>query len=81
MVFHTAEKRDEVFKKKAKLKSKKSWLREDFTPAKSRLAYLARLWAKKDDDASTWTADGRVFIKPKDQKPFRIDTDGDIPRE
>ena len=58
------------------------WVTDDLTPAWSKLAYLARTWAKGKEDTSSWTMDGKIFLKNGETaKPKRVLTEADIPRE
>ena len=57
-----------------------SWICDDLTARRSKLAYTARQVAKENPKYKTWTYDGKVFFKMEDDaEPTRIDDEEDLP--
>jgi hypothetical protein len=64
------------------LKKTDTGITDDLTPYRGKLAYLARQWAKKHENAGSWTTEGKIFLKvDQSSKPKRVMTEADIPKE
>ena len=73
IAFTSKQAKNKVYKAKKKLKGKETWLTEDLTIQRSKLAYQARLAVKKKHAHATWTDDGRVLVmKDEKSKPKRV---------
>ena len=82
VVFHDRRTRDFIFRKRGLLKGTNIWLGEDLTTKRSKLAYQARIIAKKHDKYKTWTFEGKVYFKmADDDEPTRIDNEADLPTD
>ena len=72
--------KEKVIKRRKILKGKQTWISDDLTPRKDKLAYLARQSVKEGRASLTWTYDGKVFIKTTvDGKAKKIAHACDIP--
>ena len=61
--FYDQKTRDMVYSNRMMLKGTKIFINEDLTIKKSKLAYETRQYAKTKVGSSTWTQDGKVFLK------------------
>ena len=61
--FYQKKKRDDVYGRRASLKGSTVYLSEDLTPKRCQLAYEARQYARAHPGSTTWTFDGKIFIK------------------
>lgn len=48
------------------------YLSEDLTMNRSKLSYQTRMYAKTLKGASTWTIDGKIYIKDADDTAPRV---------
>ena len=71
--FHERRKRDEIFARRTKLKGTDTYISEDLTIRRSKLAYEARRRTKEIAGSSTWTHDGKIYFKDShNSKPRAI---------
>lgn len=55
--------RDEIYARRLKLKGSGVYISEDLTMKRSNLAYEARNYTRATPNSSTWTSEGRIFLK------------------
>ena len=68
-------KRDRVYANRMLLKNTNIYLSEDLTINKSKLFYDARNYTKTANGASTWTVDGKIYLKDdSDARPRVVNT-------
>ena len=55
--------RDEIYARRLRLKGTGVFISEDLTMKRSNLAFEARNYARATPQSSTWTSEGRIFLK------------------
>jgi len=71
--FFDRKKRDIIYSKRMQLKQTNIYISEDLTMARSKLAYDSRVYCKTMKGSSTWTIDGKVYLKDDiDARPRAI---------
>lgn len=79
IAFHSIAQRNKVFRSRTKLKGEPYWIRDDLTPMKARLFYKVRESCKHLPGALSWSIDGKIFLKwRQNDRPTRIRTDDDL---
>ena len=79
VAFYDQRLRDEVYARRMKLKGSSVYISEDLTIKKSALAYEARVYAKTLPNTSTWTSEGKIYMKDEvDEKPRVINSKADL---
>ena len=77
--FFDRNKRDKVFANRMLLKNTNTYLSEDLTMNKSKLFYDTRNYIKTAKGASTWTIDGKIYLKDDtDTRPHVINSAADL---
>jgi len=77
--FFERKKRDIVYANRMKLRHTKTYLSEDLTMNRSKLSFETRTYAKSLKAASTWTTDGKIYLKDaEDARPRVIYTSADL---
>ena len=81
VVFKNSDIKDEVMKKRSKLKGTDLWLADALTPFRLNLAYLARQSLKGKKIEATWVYDGKIFMKRKGKdRPEIVKSSKDLPK-
>ena len=81
MVFKTKEKKEEVMRKRSKLKGSDLWLADALTPYRMSLAYSARQAMKERKIDATWVNDGNIYVKRRGKdRPEIIKSIKDLPK-
>jgi hypothetical protein len=81
VVFKSKEKKEEVMKRRSKLKNTDLWLADALTSYRMTLAYSARQALKAKKIESTWVYDGKVYMKKiGKERPEIVKTIKDLPK-
>jgi len=71
--------KEEIYSRRIRLKGTDIFLSEDLTLKKSTLAFEARQYARSKPNSTTWTSDGKIFLKDAiDEKPRIVRCSADL---
>ena len=65
-------KRDIIYTNRMNLRNTRIYLSEDLTMNRSKLSYQTRIYAKTLKEASTWTIDGKIYLKDAEETAPRV---------